>query len=71
MWCTFLVLDQEKDKDKERKKPPIDCPDLSDSDDGTLKGGKEEEYSSTETEELEERKPPQKATKHQESLLQV
>ncbi len=64
----FLVSDQEKEKDKDKKKTNDypDYPDLSDSDIGTSNGAKEEEYSSTETEESEERKPPQKATKRQE-----
>jgi len=59
----FLVSDQDKQKEKDKKKPkPKDYPDLSDSDDGTSKGG-EEEYSSTESEESDDRMPPQKTTK--------
>ncbi len=63
LYSIFLVSDQDKHKEKDKKKPkPKDYPDLSDSDDGTSKGG-EEEYSSTESEESDDRMPPQKTTK--------
>jgi len=65
LYSNFLVSDQEKGKEKEKKKPK-DYPDLSDSDDGTSKGGKEE-YSSMESEESDDKMPPQKTMKHQEN----
>jgi len=70
VYSIFLVSDQEKANVKEKKKPPTDYPDLSESDDGFSKGGEEEEYSTTETEESEE-KPPHKTTKHTPSMKQT
>ena len=64
LYSIFLVSDQEKGKQKEKKKPK-DYPDLSDSDDGTSKGG-EEDYVSMESEESDDKMPPQKTTKRQE-----
>jgi len=58
LYSIFLVSDQEKGKDKEKKKLNF-YPDLSDSEDGTSKGD-EEEYSSMESEESEEKMPPRR-----------
>jgi len=69
LYSNFLVSDQEKGKDKEKKKPK-DYPDLLDSDDGTSKGG-EEEYSSTQTKESEDKTPPRRPQSIKKGLLQL
>jgi len=69
LYSIFLVSDQEKGKDKEKKTPNF-YPDLSDSEDGTSKGG-EEEYSSMESEESEEKMPPRRPQSIKKNLLQL
>jgi len=70
LYSIFLVSDQETGKDKDKKKMN-DYPDLSDSDDCDTSKGGEEEYSSMETDELEEKMPPRKTRSVKKSLLQV